>query len=107
MAVVSSDNIYVADTLNSRIRKITPDKKVTTIAGGGTTAQFNGPFGVAVDSSGNVYVADSNNNRIRKITPDKKVTTIAGGAVKLRLCATSGNGSHLLIRCDFPYAVVI
>ncbi|VDA99922.1 hypothetical protein S1OALGB6SA_996 [Olavius algarvensis spirochete endosymbiont] len=77
----SSGNIYVADSVNHRIRKITPtdrieDRVVSTLAGTGTpghtdgasnTAQFNYPAGVAIDSSGNVYVADTKNNRIRKI----------------------------------------
>jgi len=76
VAVDSSGNLYVADQGDHRIRKITPERVVSTIAGSGTAghhdatgteAQFNLPFGVAVDSSGNLYVADLNNNRIRKI----------------------------------------
>ena len=82
VTVVGSGNsvfIYVADAGNNRIRKITSAGKVTTLAGGtagdddatGTAAQFNYPFGVAVDSSGNLYVAEANNHRIRKITREK------------------------------------
>ena len=75
VAVDSSGNLYVAGWENDRIRKITPDRKVTTIAGStlghhdatGTAAQFFGPSGVAADSSGNLYVAEANNRRIRKI----------------------------------------
>ncbi|VDB00492.1 FIG01132568: hypothetical protein, partial [Olavius algarvensis spirochete endosymbiont] len=71
-------NVYVADTGNHRIRKITPAGMVSTFAGDGNTTQFNCPTGVAVDSSGNVYVADRYNHRIRKITSTGVVSTFAG-----------------------------
>ena len=76
VAVDGSGNVYVADTGNHRIRKITPSGSVTTLAGlvsgwgdgQGRAATFNSPYGVSVDGSGNVYVADSINHRVRKIT---------------------------------------
>lgn len=80
-------NLYVADTGNHAIRKITPDGSVTTLAGNGSpgfadgvgrAARFNGPVGVAVDDAGIVYVADTYNDRIRRIAQDGSVTTIAG-----------------------------
>ena len=83
----SSDNIYVADTNNHCIWKITSAGVVSTLAGSGdadfadgtgTAAQFNYPHGVAVDSSGNIYVADESNHRIREITPTGVVSTFAG-----------------------------
>ena len=86
VAVDKVGNVFVADSENHRIRKISPDGEVTTLAGSGlpglvngsgTMAQFNFPFGVAVDETGNVFVADSANHTIRKISPDREVTTLA------------------------------
>ena len=87
IAVDGSGNVYVADTYNHKIRKISPAGVVTTLAGSGssgsvdgtgTSASFNSPMGVAVDGDGNVYVADHINNKIRKISPAGVVTTFAG-----------------------------
>jgi sugar lactone lactonase YvrE len=80
-------NIYIADSGNDLIRKLSPDGTVTTIAGSSNgykdgpaaTAQFSLPQGIAVDGQGNLYVSDGNNHRIRKITPGGVVSTIAGG----------------------------
>ncbi|MFQ5846383.1 MAG: RHS repeat-associated core domain-containing protein [Candidatus Methylomirabilales bacterium] len=89
-AGVASDaesNVYVADTDNQRIRKISPDGTVSTVAGTGDfgfadgpagNAQFADPFGVAVDAGGTVFVADAFNSLIRRITPEGQVETVAG-----------------------------
>lgn len=88
LAVDSAGNIYVADTANATIRKITPAGVVTTLAGSagtlGTadgnsgTARFNHPTGIAADAAGNLYIADTTNNTIRKVTAAGDVTTMAG-----------------------------
>jgi len=87
VAIDGFGNMYVADTNNNRIRKITAAGEVTTLAGSGNfeftdgfgvNAQFRAPGGVAVDGAGNVYVADPFNHRIRKITAAGQVTTLAG-----------------------------
>lgn len=91
VAVDRAGMVYVADTGNGLIRKITPDGAVTTLAGTynyspgptsldgpGNVARFSSPTGVAVDNAGYVYVADSFNFTIRKIAPDGMVTTLAG-----------------------------
>ena len=89
VAVDGWGNLYVADTGNHAVRKITPAGVVTTFAGltgvsgssdGSGSARFNHPAGVAVDSSGNVYVADTDNNEIRKVTAVGVVSTLAGVA---------------------------
>ncbi|HXJ60203.1 MAG TPA: hypothetical protein VNU68_26455 [Verrucomicrobiae bacterium] len=88
VAVDAAGNVYVADTDNHAIRKITPTGDVSTLAGGeggsadgqGAAAQFDYPYGVAVDDVGTVYVADTYNNTVRKVTPDGQVTTLAGMA---------------------------
>ncbi len=79
LAVDASGNIYVADTANQLIRKVTPSGVVTTLAGlsgqagmqdgTGTQAQFSSPAGIAVGSDGNIYVADTGNSSVREVTP--------------------------------------
>src|SRR6195952_5062405 len=82
LALDATGNLYVADTGNHAIRKVTPDGVVTTLAGTGAPgwrdgpgaqAQFDGPMGVAIDAAGRVIVADAYNDRIRAIAPDGQV----------------------------------
>lgn len=79
--------IYVSDTANHLIRRVTFDGVVTSFVGSGrgedrdgsgSAASFKEPVGIALDSTGNLYVADSGNDKIRKVTPSGIVTTFAG-----------------------------
>jgi sugar lactone lactonase YvrE len=87
LAIDATGDLYVGDMWNNRIREITPAGVVSTLAGDGnyghvdavgSAAEFEHPYGVAVDATGNVYVADELADCIRKIAPSGMVTTVAG-----------------------------
>ena len=99
VAVDAAGNLYIAEFNNNRVRKVAANGNIGTLAGNGvsgfsgdglqaTSAQLNGPRGVAVDSSGNVYIADTNNNCVRKVTPDGVIATVAGNGI----AGVSGDG---------------
>ncbi len=90
-AVDGAGNLYIADTVNNRIRKVDTAGVITTIAGTGTAsyggdggmataAHMDNPDSVALDGLGNLYIADTNNNRVRKIDTAGVITTVAGTA---------------------------
>jgi hypothetical protein len=92
LAFDTSGNLFVADTLNHAVRRISPDGIVITIAGNGTpgysgdggpatAAQLQDPEDVAVDRAGNLYIADTSNNVIRKISLNETISTFAGNGV--------------------------
>ncbi|MFI9588329.1 RICIN domain-containing protein [Streptomyces sp. NPDC052236] len=89
VAVDSTGVLHITDHGNHRIRKITTDGKISTVAGTGAggfagdggpalSAQLNGPHTVAVDGAGDLYIADYSNHRVRKVTADGKISTVAG-----------------------------
>jgi sugar lactone lactonase YvrE len=84
-----SGNVFFADRNNNRVRRVSPDGAINTVAGSGgygfagdggaaVGAQLAGPYGVAVDSSGNLYFSDQGNNRVRKVSANGTITTVAG-----------------------------
>ena len=91
VAVDASGNVYIAETGNNRVRKVTTSGIISTIAGNGvvgysgdggagTAAKLSSPVGVSTDASGNVYIADLGNHRIRKVTAGI-ISTVAGTGV--------------------------
>lgn len=112
IAIDRAGMLYVADSVNHTIRKVSPQGVVTTLAGRagepgsadgrGSAARFFDPKGVAVDVAGNVLVSDNANHTIRKISPDGNVTTLAGSA--RNASALDGIGSAA--RFAFPQALV-
>ncbi len=116
VAVDHSGNLYIADTYNYVIRKVTPDGTITTVAGTGnfgytgdggqaTSATLDVCYGVAVDAAGNIYIADTGNNAIRKVTVATGViSTVAGnGAAGYYGDAGPATSAYL----DQPYAVSV
>ncbi|WP_211454522.1 NHL repeat-containing protein [Collimonas antrihumi] len=111
----SAGNLYVTDTGNDTVRKITPEGVVTTMAGtagnpgsadgSGARAQFNSPRGITIDRTANLnlYIADSNNNTIRKLSQSGDVSTLAGTAGVVG----SENGGGQRARFNQPNGIVI
>jgi DNA-binding beta-propeller fold protein YncE len=106
IAIDAHGTLYVADTSNNAIRRITSGGDVSTIAGNATPgyrdgpavdARFNGPVGIAVDGNGRLIVADTYNDRIRAIDPDGAVRTLAGG--EPGLADGAGDSARFLTPC--------
>jgi hypothetical protein len=92
VATDSGGNIFIADSVGNRVRKLTPNLQISTVAGTGaaggtgdgaaaTLATLNAPERVAVDPLGNLFIADAGNNRIRKVTPGGVISTVAGNGM--------------------------
>ena len=115
VAVDNNSNVYVADEINNRIRKITPGGTITTIAGNGTagyggdggqatSAMLDSPSGVAVDNAGNLYIADLGNSVVRRVTAGGLITTIAGNGTAY---PASGDGGPAISAAIAPYRVAV
>jgi sugar lactone lactonase YvrE len=122
MVFDSHGNLFFSDCWNHRIRKITPDGMVGTLAGGGPTgeeaaatwrdgtgeqARFFAPCGMAIDDKDNLYVADAENHRIRKITPGGVVTTLAGSGPSGKSIRAFADGPAATTRLNTPTEVAL
>ncbi len=115
VAVDANGNLYIADGSNNRVRKVSPNGIITTVAGNGnqgfsgdggpaTAAGLYGPVDVAVDTNGNLFIADSSNHRIRRVTPNGMIATIAGSGVS----GFSGDGDPATVaRLHGPHSVAV
>jgi uncharacterized protein (TIGR03437 family) len=104
VAIDNQGNIYIADTLNARIRKVSSSGTISTVAGNGMVsysgdggsamaAQLNGPLGVAADNSGNLYIADSQNGVVRTVKKGA-IASVGGGTLVIpRGVATDAGGN--------------
>jgi TonB family protein len=117
IALDTDDNLFIADAGNSRIRKISANGVISTVAGTDTPgfsgddgpavrAQLKNPRGIALDAKGNLYISDTGNSRIRKVTPTGMISTIAGSGKGLP--ANPGdNGPAIEATLRSPYGIAV
>jgi sugar lactone lactonase YvrE len=111
LALDRAGNLFIADSANHRVRKLTPDGTIVTVSGTGvpgfagdggaaTNGQLNRPLGLAADSSGNLFIVDSLNYRIRRVSPDGTITTVFGSG-------STGDGETEVTSRHYPSSVAV
>ena len=115
VAVDTAGTLYIADTLNQRIRKVSPEGVIRTIAGSGQrgfggdggaalNAALNFPVSVTVDTAGTVYFSDANNSRVRRISPNGVINTVAGGGGQ---GFGGDNGAGAISKLFWPHGLAV
>ena len=117
VAVDSPGNLYIADSINNVVRKVSTGGTITTVAGnyakgagysgdGGTatSAQLNQPYSVALDASGNMYIADTGNNVVRKVSSGGIISTVVGNGTA---GYTGDGGTPTSAELNQPYGVAV
>jgi sugar lactone lactonase YvrE len=115
LALDAAGDLFIADSLNNRVRRVDPSGVISTVAGNGsygfsgdgglaTNARLTSPSGVAVDAAGDLFIADTFNNRVRKVDPSGVISTVAGNGVP----GYSGDGGPATSAALFqPFTVVV
>jgi sugar lactone lactonase YvrE len=120
LAVDRAGNLFISDLNNQRVRKVSPEGIITTVAGNGqlgfsgdggpaTAARINWPSGLAVDLAGNLFLADHYNHRIRKVSPDGIISTVAGSGQDAPAKGVSAGDGGLATeaRLNGPFGVAV
>jgi uncharacterized protein (TIGR03437 family) len=120
LAVDAAGNVYIAEPVNGRVRKLTVGGNIVTVAGGGSS--FSPPFGdgglatlatlvsptaVAVDAAGNVYIADRENYNVRKVATNGTISTVAGTGKEFNLRGGNGDGGPATSAIVTPSAIAV
>lgn len=117
VAVDSAGSVYIADTGNNRIRKVSTSGAIATVAGPGSTngtlgdggpatsATLSHPASIALDPSGNLYIADTGHNRIRKVSLDGTITTVAGNGLASSALGDGGPATSAALSLPVGIAV--
>jgi DNA-binding beta-propeller fold protein YncE len=115
VAIDAAGNLFIAELSGCRVRKVSPEGTISTVAGTGkagfsgdggpaTQARLNDPHGLAVDRAGNLFISDLNNQRVRKVSPEGMITTVAGNG---QLGFSGDGGPAIAARLNWPGGLAV